>query len=168
MSQYSAGAKNRVKPWFELLPDKDRAVLREMVLDPSNTYSGIADLYQRSPSDIGYLAKKWGALPRRAAKSGGPSSAKSGGRTLTLTAVDAQLEALAKKQLELKAEEERLEALRVELSIRFERDGDYVLVYGVAETGSMCATADGWIRFLNAEGARKLREFIQVKKGGAA
>ena len=152
----------RPTPWFAKLDADQRAELRQMVLDPSNSYSDIAEMYGRTPSDISYVAKKWGALPRHVNK----QTAKESGRTLTLTVVNAQLEDLAKKRQAIKEEEEKLLALRVELSVRFERDGDDVLVWGIAEDSALRAPVAGWLRFLNAEGGRKLREFIS--KTGAS
>ena len=75
-----------------------------------------------------------------------------------------QLEEVIKRSAtaEELAEIERLQQLREELSLRFERDGDDVLVYGVDSAigaGPLRASAHDWFRFLNNDGGRKLREY---------
>ena len=58
----------------------------------------------------------------------------------------------------------RLQARRLELQIRFEAEDGDVLLYGVGTEPFRAAAVD-WLRWLNAEGARKLREFIATKGG---
>jgi uncharacterized protein YPO0396 len=69
---------------------------------------------------------------------------------ITLSAVESELETLAARVEELKQK-------RASMLIRFEQDGENVLVYGVGEC--LAAPAHAWLAFLNAEGARRLREF---------
>jgi hypothetical protein len=136
-------------------------------MDKDIPYSEIAKVYGKSNHAISVYATAVGVQrkPRIAGRTA--KTAQHDGRPTTLGAVEAKLLALQTKQAEFHREMEELKRLRAELQLRFERDGDTVLVYGVAP-GPMAATVAEWTQFLNMEGARKLREYIAVTfgKGG--
>jgi hypothetical protein len=130
-----------------------------MLADPDISYEQVAKEYGTTGKTVAKRAMKIGAPER--AKHNRPRKTADVAPAKNLRMVDAQLEALAAKSNALKAEIDRLRQLREELSLRFEQDGDDVLVFGVdITTGqAMRATATDWLRFLNVDGGRKLREF---------
>ena len=129
--------------------------LEAMLRDKAFSYADIADAYGVGINTISIYALKHGLRrhkerkTRNSQKKAAPS---------TLKQVEAELEQVATQERELKRRIEELQQRRQELQIRFESDGTDVLVYGVAPQ-VLRATALEWLTFLNAEGARRLREF---------
>ena len=129
--------------------------LEAMLRDKAFTHKDIAKVYGVPHGVISYYAVKHGIRrhkehkTRNSQKKAAPS---------TLKQVEAELEQVATQERELKRRLEELQQRRQELQIRFESDGTDVLVYGVAPQ-VLWATALEWLTFLNAEGARRLREF---------
>jgi len=119
--------------------------LEAMLRDKAFTHKDIAKVYGVPHSVIGYYAIKHGI--RRQAKLRGKGEAHP---VVSLATVESELETLAARIEELKQK-------RASMLIRFEQDGENVLVYGVGEC--LAAPAHAWLAFLNAEGARRLREF---------
>ena len=113
--------------------------LEAMLRDKAFTHTDIAKVYG-VPHGI-----------RRQTKLRGKGGVKKAAlHSVTLSAVESELETLAARIEELKQK-------RASMLIRFEQDGENVLVYGVGKC--LAAPAHAWLAFLNAEGARRLREF---------
>lgn len=121
--------------------------LEAMLRDKAFTHKDIAKVYGVADGVISYYAIKHGI--RRQTKLRGKVAA-AVKTTVSLAAVESELETLAARVEELKQK-------RASMLIRFEQDGENVLVYGVGEC--LAAPAHAWLAFLNAEGARRLREF---------
>jgi hypothetical protein len=121
--------------------------LEAMLRDKAFTHKDIAKVYGVADGVISYYAIKHGI--RRQTKLRG-KVAVAVKTTVSLAAVESELETLAARVEELKQK-------RASMLIRFEKDGEDVLVYGVGEC--LAAPAHAWLAFLNAEGARRLREF---------
>jgi hypothetical protein len=95
---------------------------------------------------IGYWAKKAGHCRRK------------GGSTDNLQAV-------RKEIADLKERLNQLTTLEKQLQVYFEPDGrDHVLVYGIT-IEPISAHWKQWMNFLGANGAAKLRDYIQEKFG---
>jgi len=123
--------------------------LEAMLRDKAFTHKDIAKVYGVPHGVISYYAIKHGI--RRQTKLRGKGGVKKAAlHAVTLSAVESELETLAARIEELKQK-------RASMLIRFEQDGENVLVYGVGEC--LAAPAHAWLAFLNAEGARRLREF---------
>jgi len=134
--------------------------VRELLMDRDLPYAEIARAF---PVEGGVAAIKTYAghvgAPERAKR----AYTKRGDAPLAmpknLSAVETQIEIVRRKQAELEAELKHLQDVKQEMSIRFERDGGDVLVYGVAPQ-PLRASIEQWVTFLNKEGARKLRDYI--------
>lgn len=139
---------------------KPKAIIDEMaalLADRENSFVDIAEAYGVSTHSVATLARHLGAPPRRFGPKFNKAEIKQ--TTSQLSMVDRQIATVAAKRAELEAELEKLKLVREELSIRFEWDGQDVLVYGVADE-PLRALAVQWKQFLDLEGARKLREFL--------
>jgi hypothetical protein len=121
--------------------------LEAMLRDKAFTHKDIAKVYGVADGVISYYAIKHG-IRRQINPRGKVAVAVK--TTVSLAAVESELETLAARVEELKQK-------RASMLIRFEQDGENVLVYGVGEC--LAAPAHAWLAFLNAEGARRLREF---------
>jgi hypothetical protein len=131
----------------EKLTEAQLKDLEAMLRDKAFTHKDIAKVYGVADGVISYYAIKHGI--RRQTKLRG-KVAVAVKTTVSLAAVESELETLAARVEELKQK-------RASMLIRFEKDGEDVLVYGVGEC--LAAPAHAWLAFLNAEGARRLREF---------
>jgi hypothetical protein len=133
--------------WKGKLTEQQVKDLDAMLRDKAFTHKDIAKVYGVADGVISYYAIKHGI--RRQTKLRG-KVAVAVKTTVSLAAVESELETLAARVEELKQK-------RASMLIRFEKDGEDVLVYGVGEC--LAAPAHAWLAFLNAEGARRLREF---------
>lgn len=145
--------------WWHRLTQTQRDELDQMVRDATLTYTEIGRVYGQTPSDVGYYATSQLGLPprnKKRARADGtatPSSAAS----IEAALLDAQ-----RQEEELRARIAELRRRRAELAMRFEDDGDDVLVHGVGPAPLRAAAAD-WLRWLQMEGARKLRDYLAAR-----
>jgi len=123
--------------------------LKAMLRNKTLTHKDIAKVYGVPHGVISYYAIKRG-IRRQAKPRGKVLQSRAVQSVVSLATVESELETLAARIEELKQK-------RASMLIRFEQDGENVLVYGVGEC--LAAPAHAWLAFLNAEGARRLREF---------
>jgi predicted DNA-binding protein YlxM (UPF0122 family) len=154
--------ENRL-PLHKIWPKEKLDEVLALLLDRDNTITEIAQTYGVSQQAIRTYAKHCG-IPNRYEK----GEERRATDPAQLSVVDKQMAQIAAKKAELEEELRKLAQVRSELSLHFENDGDYVLVYGVADT-PLRASRSQWLQFLNLEGARKLRDFInaELAKAGA-
>ena len=133
--------------WKGKLTEQQVKDLDAILRDKAFTYKDIANTYGTTLRAVSQYAIRRGIRrfkPRKDSKIAPVKPA------VTLSAVESELETLTARVEELKQK-------RASMLIRFEQDGENVLVYGVGEC--LAAPAQAWLAFLNAEGARRLREF---------
>lgn len=155
----------RIPGWWTKLTASQLAELRQMCSDPSLTFKEIGGVYGKSSNDVGYYAKKSGlrlGSPRTS------SLKKVGAPAVTLSAVDAALQVAAGRRAAIDKEIEELQQRRLALQIRFELDGVGLSVFGIVDEAPLTATVHQWLQFLNAEGPRKLREFVTANAKAVA
>jgi predicted transcriptional regulator len=133
--------------WKGKLTEQQVKDLDAMLRDKAFTYKDIANTYETTMRAVSQYARRRGIRRFKSRKDSKIAPVKP---AITLSAVEGELEALMARVEELKQK-------RASMLIRFERDGENVLVYGVGEC--LAAPAQAWLAFLNAEGARRLREF---------
>jgi hypothetical protein len=133
--------------WKGKLTEQQVKDLDAMLRDKAFTYKDIANTYETTMSAGSQYARRRGIRRFKSRKDSKIAPVKP---AITLSAVESELETLAARVEELKQK-------RASMLIRFEQDGENVLVYGVGEC--LAAPAHAWLAFLNAEGARRLREF---------
>ena len=158
--------KRGVVSWDRKLLQERQDYLRALVLDAAVTYDSIASEFGVDMKAISTYAVRNGIqrmkhVGRNRLHMGSSGSA----QTTTLSAVERELQKAVQMEAELRQTIAALQTRRAELQIRYERDGNDVLVWGVSDECCMRATTQEWLRWLNAEGARKLREFITAKGG---
>lgn len=162
---------SRAQGWWQTLSAQQLADLHALLTDPDNTYTEIGQVYTKKANDVAYYAQKIGAPPRsrfsharKATVIPAPKAPKAPKVPTALSEVEARLAELASQEEALRAQVAALRQRRQELQLRFENDGDYVLVYGVAADQALRARATEWSQWLHMEGARKLREHLQTRK----
>jgi predicted transcriptional regulator len=133
--------------WKGKLTEQQVKDLDAMLRDKAFTYKDIANTYETTMRAVSQYARRRGIRRFKSRKDSKIAPVKP---AITLSAVESELETLAARVEELKQK-------RASMLIRFEQDGENVLVYGVGEC--LAAPAHAWLAFLNAEGARRLREF---------
>ena len=142
--------------WENKLPTDRRDYLRSLVTDVEVPYADIAAEFSVAVKNISQYAVRAGIGRQRHTGTRVASN--------VLSAIEQQLQEAVRKEAELKRTIADLQARRLELQIRFEAEDGDVLLYGVGTEPFRAAAVD-WLRWLNAEGARKLREFIATKGG---
>jgi hypothetical protein len=150
--------------WFRHLSPNQQAEFKAAYGDHELSLALIAEEYGKNVSDICYAARQLDCPPRVVRRESA-SKAHTNGRQPVLSAlnvVERELAELAAQEAVTKRRMEELRQRRLELSVRFERDEDDVLLYGVA-VSPLRAPAIAWRQFLAVEGARKLREFLDSK-----
>lgn len=149
---------SRTQGWWQALSAQQLADLHALLMDPDNTYTEIGQVYAKKANDVVYYAQKIGAPPRTRFSHPRLRTRKA---PAALAEVEAQLREAARQEEMLRARIEDLRRRRQELQLRFEDDGDDVLVYGVAAGAALRAKATEWQQWLALEGARRLREHLQ-------
>lgn len=115
--------------------------------NPKQSRRELGEMFGLPQATIQWIAKRHGFTESR---KGGVKP------TVLLKSLDEEIEELKRKLDEAKAKRERL-------SIRFEREGVNLHVYGILETEQpVVAPISSWVRFLNNEGPAKLRDFLHT------
>ena len=146
--------------WDKKLPADRQEYLRSLVLDRDVAYADIAEEFNVDAKNSSQYATRSGIGRRQTgARKAAPAEA-------SLAGVERQIKAAMAQALALKTTIAELQTKRAELQLRYESEGTEVLVYGIG-AGHFRAEAADWLRWLNAEGARKLRDHITAHHGGA-
>jgi hypothetical protein len=128
------------------------AVVKVVRENPDKTYKEIGDAHGVAMAQVSVWSRKAG-IRRKAAR--GEGRIRDSGQLWTVD--DGSLENLVREK------EAELARLRQELAtqtIRFEREGEIIVVYGISRHTPFRAHYKDWLRFLRKQGASQLRELI--------
>lgn len=133
-------------------PEQEQRVIETFKAGAGLTYKEIGELCGVREASVAYLGRKHGFIKVQPSKRG-VDEVKS-------------IRTLEDEIAELHAQIAEKQQLKERLSIRFDRDGDDVLVFGILGYDvPVTAPKSQWKRWLIQEGPVRLREFIEGMNG---